>query len=182
VSAPPTRPPPPAPGEAALALEEGLTAFAARELEVAHRAFERAHRRDSRDLRAMSWYGVTLVLVERNIALGMSLCDQAVRAALDPELLLNQARVHLALRQRERAVKSVERGLDLWPEHVALLAARQAMGTRRPPVLPFLARANPLNRMLGRLRHRWQRRHGPPAELSPLALGTTAGWPNPPGS
>jgi tetratricopeptide (TPR) repeat protein len=163
-------------------LDGGLAAFEARELETAHRAFERAHRRDPRDPRAMSWYGVTLVLVERNINLGISLCDQALRGGANPELLLNQARVALALRQRERAVRAISRGLEQWPEHPALRAARDTMGTRRAPVLPFLARSNPLNRLLGRLRHRWERRHSPPYDLSPLALGTPAEQDAPPRS
>jgi tetratricopeptide (TPR) repeat protein len=180
VSQDPTQPAAPAPRRPATQLEEGLAAFAARQLEAAHHAFERAHRLAPRDAGAMSWYGVTLVLVEKNINLGMSLCDQAVRHRPDPEHLLNQARVHLALRQRERAVRSVERGLELWPEHPALLAARLQLGTRRPAVLPFIARANPVNRFLGRLRHRWQRRHAPVGELSPVALGTTGGPPVPP--
>ena len=63
------------------ALEEGLAAFGARDVDSAHVAFERAYRRDSRAPRAMSWYGVTLVLVERNSNLGVMLCDQALRAA-----------------------------------------------------------------------------------------------------
>jgi len=172
--------PAPAAGGPASPLDEGLAAFAARQLEVAHHAFERAHRRDTRDPRAMSWYGVTLVLVERNINLGTSLCDQAVRARVDPELLLNQARVALALRQRERAVRAVERGLELWPEHPGLRQAREVMGSRRQAVLPFLARANPVNRLLGRLRHRWQHRRSPPGELSPVALGGLGEPPAPP--
>lgn len=154
------------------ALEEGLAAFRARDLPAAHQAFERAHRRDPRDRRAMSWYGVTLVLVERNTSLGLSLCDQAVRPGPDPELLLNLARVHLALASRERAVKALERGLQADPDHEGLLAAKEAMGTRTGPVLPFLSRSNPLNVLLGRLRHRWRRRHAPAYELSPVALGS----------
>lgn len=167
---------PPTPAEqVAAALDEGLAAFAARHLEVAHHAFERAHRLDPRHLRAMSWYGVTLALVERNLSLGASLCEKALRAGgLDAELLINQARVHLVLHQRERAVKLVTRGLEAWPGHPALLAALSALGTRRAPVLPFLDRGNPLNRLLGRLRHRWARRHTHPYELSPEALGAPA--------
>ncbi len=46
--------------------EEGKAAFAARDLATAHAAFERAHRSDTRDPVHMSWYGLTLVLVERN--------------------------------------------------------------------------------------------------------------------
>jgi Flp pilus assembly protein TadD len=161
---------------ASAAFEEGLAAFQARDLSGAHAAFERAHRRDPRSPRLMSWYGVTLVLVERNSNLGVLLCDQALRAVgADPELLLNQARVHLALNQRERAVRAVTRGLELWPDDVRLLAARDALGSRRAPLIPFLSRNNPLNRVLGRARYRWQRRHAPTYELTPIALGTPAG-------
>jgi Flp pilus assembly protein TadD len=160
---------------AVAALEEGLAAFQARDLSAAHAAFERAHRKDPRDPRCMSWYGVTLVLVERNSNLGLMLCDQALRAAgASPELLLNQARVHLALNQRERAVRSVARGLELWPDEPTLVAARDALGSRRAPVLSFFSRNHPLNRLLGRLRHRWQHRRAPAYELSPVALGAPA--------
>jgi hypothetical protein len=153
-------------------LTDGLAAFAARDLPGAHAAFERAHRLDPREPRAMSWYGVTLVLVERNITLGISLCDEALRVAQDePELLLNSARVHLALHQRQRAARAITRGLAAWPAHPALLAARDALGTRRAPVIPFLPRANPLNRLLGQLRHRWTTRHQPAYDLTPESLG-----------
>lgn len=165
--------------QGARALEEGLAAFQARDLPAAHLAFERAHRRDPRQPRAMSWYGVTLVLVERNSALGLSLCDQALRPGPDPELLLNLARVHLALNSRERAVRAVLRGLQAAPGHPALLAAQAALGSRRAPVLPLLGRGNPLNRLLGRLRHRWSRRHAPAYELSPVALGAPPASPRP---
>jgi hypothetical protein len=154
------------------AFEEGMAAFQARDAAGAHGAFERAHRRDPRDPRYMSWYGVTLVLVEKNSSLGVSLCDQAVRSAgPDPDLLLNQARVHLALNQRERAVRALLRGLELFPHDPRLLLARDAIGIRRTPVIPFLARKNPLNRFLGRIRHRWHQRRMPRHERSPEALG-----------
>lgn len=161
------------------ALERGLAAFAARDLVGAHAAFERAHRADPREPRAMSWYGVTLVLVERNSSLGVLLCDQALRPGPDPELLLNAARAHLALNQRERAVRHVKRGLEYWPEHPTLVAARLALGRRSTPVLPFLPRGNPLNVWLGKLRHRWRQRRAPSLELSPVSLGDAAPPPAP---
>jgi len=154
------------------AYEEGRAAFLARDPSAAHVAFERAHRRAPRDPRFMSWYGLTLVLVERNWSLGVMLCDEALRSAgPDPELLLNQARAHLALKQRVRAVQAIERGLSLWPDHPGLVAARDALGLRRPPVLRFLSRNNFLNVLLGKIRHRWSQRSVPSYELSPLALG-----------
>lgn len=161
----------PPPGDAAEALAQGLVAFAGRDLDAAHRLFERAHRRDGRHPRAMSWYGLTLVLVERNSSLGVSFCDQAVRqAGPEPDLALNQARVHLALNQRERAVKALFRGLELHPGEPSLVAAQRAMGVRRPPVVSFLPRSNPLNRLLGRIRHWWLTRRGAPTP-APDVLG-----------
>jgi hypothetical protein len=154
------------------AYEAGREAFFARDLDTAHAAFGRAHRQDTRDPRFMSWFGVTLVLVERNFNLGVQLCDQALRSAgPDPELLLNLARVHLALNQRERVVRAISRGLELWPDDAQLQAARDAVGIRRAPVLRFLSRGNPLNNLLGRIRYHWQRRKTPAYELSPFALG-----------
>ncbi len=162
----------PADAVATGAHEEGTAAFAARDLPSAHAAFERAHRRAPRDPVHMSWYGLTLVLVEKNSNLGLVLVDQALRlAGPDPDLLLNSARVHLALNQRDRAVRAISRGLELWPEDPRLLAARDALGTRSAPAIPFLSRSNPLNRLLGRLRHRWALRNAPPYELTPVALG-----------
>jgi Flp pilus assembly protein TadD len=162
------------------ALEAGVTAFRLRDVNAAHAHFERAHRREPREPRAMSWYGVTLVLVERNSSLGVLLCDQALRiAGPDPELLLNAARVHLALNQRDRSVRHVNRGLELWPDEPRLALARAALGRRSRPVLPFLPRSNPLNVLLGRLRHRWFRRGTLVPELTPVGLGEVAPAPSP---
>ncbi len=161
-------------GEASVAVEEGVRSFRAADLAGAHRAFERAHRRAPGDARAMSWYGVTLVLVERNSNLGVLYCDQAVRlSGPEPDLALNQARVALALGQRDRAVRAIERGLDRTPGDPGLEAAQAALGWRRRPVLSFLSREHPLNVWLGQLRSRLLR-GGPPvaADTSPLTLGT----------
>jgi Flp pilus assembly protein TadD len=159
-------------GAAQEAFEQGVASFHAGDPSAAHASFERAHRRMPRDPRYMSWYGLTLVLVERNSNLGVLLCDQALRAAgPDRDLLLNQARIHLALNQRERTVKAVQRGLDLWPEDPALLRAREALGWRRRPVVPFLSRNNPLNRWFGRIRHGLGKRAGGSFQCTPFNLG-----------
>lgn len=150
--------------------EEGLRRYRARDFAGAHAAFARAHRLAPRDPRVTSWYGLTLVVVERNLSLGARYCDEALRAAgPEPELLLNQARVELWLGHRQRAVRALARGLELAPEDPGLLAAREAMGWRRRPVLPFLSRRNPLNVWLGKLRHRWS---GPVRPAQPPAAAT----------
>lgn len=151
------RSPPP---EAALALEEGLRRFRDGDVEGAHERFGQAHRRAPSDPRIQSWYGLTLVLVERNSNLGVVLVDGAVRTGRpDPELLINQSRVAMALGQRVRAVRALERGLAFHPGNPDLVEARRALGTRQRPVVPFLSRRNWLNRVLGRIHHGWRARH-----------------------
>jgi tetratricopeptide (TPR) repeat protein len=158
--------------EAAAPFEEGMARYRRGEAVEAHALFQRAHRRAPADARIMSWYGLTLVLVEKNSNLGVNYCDQALRlAGPEPELFLNQARAHLALGQRERAMKAIARGLSAAPLEPALLAAKETMGYRRRPVFPCLGRSNPLNRWLGKLRHRWSRRIHPVAPASPMTLG-----------
>jgi len=151
------------PPEAAAALEEGLRRFRAGDLEGAHEMFGQANRRAPTDPRIQSWYGLTLVLVEKNSNLGVVLVDGAVRNGRpDPELIVNQSRVAMALGQRVRAVRALERGLAFHPGNPELTAERLALGTRQRPVLSFLSRRNWLNRLLGRIHHGWTARHSPP--------------------
>ena len=142
--------------EAAAALEEGLRRYRNGDPEGAHEAFAQAHRRAPSDPRIQSWYGLTLVLVEKNSNLGVVLVDGAVRNGRpDPELVINQSRVAMALGQRVRAVRALERGLAFHPGNPDLTSARVALGTRQRPVLSFLSRRNWLNRLLGRINHSW---------------------------
>ena len=158
--------------EAEAAFADGLARYEGGDLPGAHAAFGRAHRQAANDPRMMSWYGLTLVLVERNSNLGVLYCDLALRlAGPEPELCLNQARVHVALGQRERAVRALTRGLERAPEHAGLLGAQDTLGCRRRPVLPFLSRDNPLNRWLGKQRQRWSRRARPPRPPEAATLG-----------
>jgi len=157
--------------EAELALAEGIRLFEAGDMLGAHAHFAQANRRAPGAVRVLSWYGLTLVLVERNSNLGMALSDQALRLeGPAPELCLNQARLHLALGQRDRAFRALLRGVEASPEDRALQEALASLGRRRRPVLPFLQRSNPLNRLLGQLRHRLR---GAPAapEVTPALLG-----------
>ena len=86
---------------------------------------------------------------------GLALCEYAVRAAIcDPETYLCLARTLLLVNKRTRALGILNRGLALVPDHPDLLALRVDLGVRRPPVVPFLSRSNPLNHWLGRARHR----------------------------
>ena len=83
---------------------------------------------------------------------GLRLCKRAVQMEFcDADVHLNLARVHLLRNERREAVKVLEHGLVLDPDHTGLLELRRLMGLRQAPPVPFLKRSNPLNRMLGRV-------------------------------
>ncbi|HTP27949.1 MAG TPA: tetratricopeptide repeat protein [Anaeromyxobacteraceae bacterium] len=153
-------------------LEEGLSRYREGDSTEAHALFGRAHRSAPSDARIMSWYGLTLVLVEKNSNLGILYCDQALRlAGPEPELFLNLVRAHLALGQREHAVKVIRRGMAANPTDPGLKLALSSMGYRGRPILPFFSRSNFVNRWLGRLRHRLSRRIHPVARWTPMTIG-----------
>ncbi|RMH21302.1 MAG: hypothetical protein D6696_06075 [Acidobacteria bacterium] len=95
---------------------------------------------------------------------GLLLCRHALELELyQPESYYFLARAHLLAGDRRAAFDVVERGLQIDPTHEQLLKLRDQLGRRRPPVLPFLQRRHPLNRVLGRLRHHWHQRRRPSA-------------------
>ena len=145
-------------------LAEGAALYAQGQLEEAHARLTLAHRRRTADPRCLAWYGLTLILVERNSNLGVRYCEEAVRGAGadDPLCWLNLARAFLALGYRERAMTTLQRGLELAPGQPALQEEIDKLGVRWQPVIGFLDRSNPVNRVLGRLRHRILRGSSPP--------------------
>jgi hypothetical protein len=100
-----------------------------------------------------SYLGYGLARFQKQKREGLKLCREAARMELcEPEVLLNLVRIQLLVDDRRGAVRSVERGLKLHPDHPVLIHYRRQMGIRRRPVVPFLGRSNLFNRILGQLR------------------------------
>ena len=70
------------------------------------------------------------------------------------QLYLNLAEVYAAAGRRESAIFTLDRAVENFGPNSRLLKARSRVEKRRSPMLPFLERTNPLNKSLGRLRHR----------------------------
>lgn len=86
---------------------------------------------------------------------GLALCRRSIELEFyQPENYYFLARIHLLAGDRRSAIEAIEGGLQVDSTHVGLTGLRSELGARRSPVLPFLPRRNPLNRTLGRLRHR----------------------------
>jgi tetratricopeptide (TPR) repeat protein len=102
-----------------------------------------------------SYLGYGIALREQRLDEGLKLCKHAIKIEFyHPENYWNLARLCLLARDRKGAVKAVRDGLKIDPHSPELLDLYKEMGMRRSPVLSFLSRDNPLNRMLGSLRHK----------------------------
>jgi len=103
-------------------------------------------------MKYLSYYGLCLAMGTDRLPDAREICENALRRApADPEIYLNLGRVYLVVRERGRAFETFVRGLKVDRRHRGLLGALKAIGFRRRPVLGFLARRHPINRLLGRL-------------------------------
>ena len=101
-----------------------------------------------------SYLGYGISIVENRLKEGLLLCEHSVKMNfLSSENFANLAAVHLLSKNRIKALKAIEKGLALDAQHPSLIKQMHKMGWRRPPVIGFLNRDNPLNKYLGRRRH-----------------------------
>jgi Flp pilus assembly protein TadD len=103
----------------------------------------------------MSYLGVVIARSEQRWAEAERLCDNAVRMKRNQaQLYLNLAEVYATAGRREDAVEALQSGLKFARRDVRLNIALNRLIRRRTPVFGFLARKHPLNRSIGKLRHR----------------------------
>jgi tetratricopeptide (TPR) repeat protein len=92
---------------------------------------------------------------EQRWAEAEKLCDGAVRMKRNQaQLYLNLAEVYATAGRREDAVEALQAGLKFARRDVRLNIALNRLIHRRSPVFTFLARKHPLNKSVGKLRHR----------------------------
>ena len=115
--------------------------------------FRAAHQLDRANPRYRSYYGLSLALVERRFNQALELCRSAAKEEFfNPELYHNLARVHLAFGFKAEAIRYLRRGLMIDPANTGMARELAELGERRRPVLTFLPRRHPVNRLLGRVR------------------------------
>ncbi|HKS83469.1 MAG TPA: tetratricopeptide repeat protein [Candidatus Acidoferrales bacterium] len=103
----------------------------------------------------LSYTGLLAALAEKRFGDAEALCQEAVGMRRNhAQLYLNLAEVYLQAGRTSEAINTLERGLISAGRDFRIRRALEKIGMRRPPVLSFLHRSHPLNRTLGRLRHR----------------------------
>jgi hypothetical protein len=102
-----------------------------------------------------SFLGVAMARCEGRRQEGMQLCRYAVSVQPEePDNHLNLALLYVMVGRRQAAIRALEDGLELQPNHPRLMELLRHLGIRRRPPLPFLPRTNPANVLLGQVRHR----------------------------
>lgn len=118
--------------------------------------FRTAHNLDPANPRYRSFFGLGLALVERRFDRALELCRSAAKEEFfNPELYHNLSRVHLAFGFKAEAIRYLRRGLMIDPANMAMIDDLETLGMRQSPVLSFLPRRHPMNRLLGRVRGIW---------------------------
>jgi Flp pilus assembly protein TadD len=103
----------------------------------------------------MSYLGVVLARSESKWGEAERLCDSAVKMKRNQaQLYLNLADVYKTAGRRDEAVEALQAGLKFARRDIRLTIAMNRLVPRRTPVIRFLKRTHPLNRSLGRIRHR----------------------------
>ena len=152
--------------ELARLIDEGR-ALLDQDAKAAHERFETAYRRNLNDVRVLSHYGLTLVVVEGDRQRGIRFCEEAVRRGpLTTELLVNLAKALVLTRNKEQAVRALRRAQELAPDDPRVGAEFVALGLRRRSPIPFLPRGFFLNKWIGSLT--WRLRRGKGGALTAL--------------
>ena len=106
----------------------------------------------------LSYAGLLAALANQRFRDGEQLCLEALKMRHNhPQLYLNLAQVYQKAGRFQDAVEVLEKGFRSAGRdpkiRCALNALRQRV--RRKPVFSFFERSNPINRVLGKWRHRW---------------------------
>ncbi len=112
----------------------------------------------------LSHSGYLTATVEKKKKDGCKICQEAIKVMsrtpsedkefFYPILYLNLGKTYLICNQKKAALEVFREGLKHDPKHQELQSHVTKLGCRRPPVLPFLDRSNPINKYLGKIRHK----------------------------
>jgi Flp pilus assembly protein TadD len=108
----------------------------------------------------LSYTGLLAALAEHRFADAETLCREAIEMRHNhAQLYLNLAEVYQSAGRSQEAIQVLEKGLVSAGRDFRIRRALEKLGIRRDPVLTFLHRSHPLNRTLGKWRHKFA---GPP--------------------
>lgn len=103
--------------------------------------------------RYRSWLGLTQAMMGDQG--GLILCRLSAKdESSDCEVFVNLAKAEHRFGDLGKALRALEQGRELGPQHPEIQAMLMQLDRRRRPALPFLSRSHFLNKLLGRLMRR----------------------------
>jgi predicted Zn-dependent protease len=103
----------------------------------------------------LSYTGLLAAMAEKRFGDGESLCQEALSMRHNhAQLYLNLAEVYHQSGRPSEAIETLEKGMISAGRDFRIRRALEKLGLRKEPVFAFLHRSHPVNRTLGRLRHR----------------------------
>ncbi|HZI95452.1 MAG TPA: tetratricopeptide repeat protein [Patescibacteria group bacterium] len=106
-----------------------------------------------RQMRYLSYYGLSSALANRPTPEAIQACELAARRDFcSAELQLNLGKVYMMAGKTTRALAALERGLKISPGSKSLQDEKARADRRKRPAIPWLRRNHPVNCWLGRVR------------------------------
>jgi tetratricopeptide (TPR) repeat protein len=129
-------------------LERGSEAISQGETISALSYFERALHIEESPV-ASSYFAFCIARERGQLSQAISLCTQAMRQEpQNPVHYLNLGRIYLLTGMKLDAIKILREGLR-HEKNQQIIDELDSLGTRKPPILFFLKRSNPLNKYIG---------------------------------
>lgn len=107
----------------------------------------------------LSYYGYLQAIVDKKYRSGVEVCKKAIALfkakkspgedVLFPVFYLNLGRSYLAAGKKKDAIDAFHKGLQYDKSNSDLRKELRGMGMRKKPPVPFLDRANPINKYIG---------------------------------
>jgi len=98
-----------------------------------------------------SYLGYCIAKERGQVGKGVQLCLISLETDSDvPDHYLNLAKIHMVSGNKPESLRVLREGMSR-SGNAEILAVLQEFGARKSPVIPFLARSNPLNRYIGLL-------------------------------
>lgn len=144
--------------EATNILKDGVSLMRAGDHVSAIRRFEDVYKSETlpKPVSGLSYYAYCLAKIRKQHREAIEMCDRAVKERPDdPAHWANLIEVLIMANRRVRTVNTMDEALKRFPRTKLLLDLRDRIGVRRKPLIPFLHRNNPINMILGHIRHTW---------------------------
>jgi len=107
----------------------------------------------------LSAYGLCLARVEGKRKMGAELCQKAIQLqSYEGKHRANLVRVYITAKNRKKAVETLDDSMRRLRNDPDLIRVREEIGYRQAPMLTFLPRRNPINKLFGLYAARLARR------------------------